>query len=54
MGEGGCVTIRARLWSIVTPDGERFLLTKLPAEQSRPRIVVVLNWFDELTAKVPR
>jgi eukaryotic-like serine/threonine-protein kinase len=38
----------------VTPDGERFLLTKLPGEQQRPRIVVVLNWFDELTAKVPR
>jgi hypothetical protein len=38
----------------VTPDGERFLMTKLPGEQSRPRIVVVLNWFDELRAKVPR
>jgi len=38
----------------VTPDGERFLLTKLPGEQPRPRIVVVLNWFDELSAKVPR
>ena len=38
----------------VTPDGERFLLTKLPGEQPRPRIVVVLNWFEELTAKAPR
>ena len=38
----------------VTPDGERFLLTKLPGEQPRPRIVVVLNWFEELLAKVPR
>jgi serine/threonine-protein kinase len=38
----------------VTPDGERFLLTKLPGEQPRPRIVVVLNWFEELRAKVPR
>ncbi len=38
----------------VTPDGERFLLTKRPGEQPRPRIVVVLNWFDELIAKVPR
>ena len=38
----------------VTPDGERFLLTKLPGEQPRPRIVVVLNWFDELRTKVPR
>jgi serine/threonine-protein kinase len=38
----------------VTPDGERFLLTKLPVEQPRPRIVVVLNWFDELRTNVPR
>jgi Tol biopolymer transport system component/tRNA A-37 threonylcarbamoyl transferase component Bud32 len=38
----------------VTPDGERFLMTKLPADQSRPRIVVVLNWFEELVARVPR
>ena len=38
----------------VTPDGERFLLTKLPGEQARPRIMVVLNWFEELRARVPR
>jgi len=38
----------------VTPDGERFLMTKLPDAQPRPRIVVILNWFDELRAKVPR
>ena len=38
----------------VTPDGERFLMTKLPAGLPRPRINVVLNWFDELRAKVPR
>jgi serine/threonine-protein kinase len=37
----------------VTPDGERFLLTKLPGEQVRPRIMIVLNWFEELRAKVP-
>ena len=37
-----------------TPDGERFLLLKLPPERRRPRIQVVLNWFDELRAKVPR
>ena len=37
----------------VTRDGERFLMTKLPPAQSRPRIAVVLNWFDELRAKVP-
>jgi hypothetical protein len=38
----------------VSPDGERFLMTKLPADRPRPRIAVVLNWFDELRAKVPR
>ncbi len=38
----------------VSRDGERFLMTRLPAERPRPRIVVVLNWFDELRAKVPR
>ena len=38
----------------VTPDGERFLLLKLPPERQRPRIQVVLNWFDELRVKVPR
>jgi serine/threonine-protein kinase len=38
----------------VTPDGERFLLTKLPAERPQPRIMVVLDWFTELRAKVPR
>ncbi len=37
----------------VSRDGERFLMTKLPAEQPRPRIAVVLNWFAELRAKVP-
>ena len=29
-------------------------MTKLSGEQHQPRIVVVLNWFDELRAKVPR
>jgi hypothetical protein len=38
----------------VTPDGERFLLTKLPAEPPRPRLVMALNWFEELRTKVPR
>ncbi len=38
----------------VTPDGERFLMTRLAGEPSRPRVVVVLNWFEELRAKVPR
>lgn len=35
----------------VSRDGERFLLLELPPEQSRPRINIVLNWFDELRAK---
>jgi Tol biopolymer transport system component/tRNA A-37 threonylcarbamoyl transferase component Bud32 len=38
----------------VTPDGERFLMTKLPRAQPQPRIAIVLNWFDELRSKVPR
>ena len=38
----------------VTPDGERFLMTRLPPDRPPPQIVVVLNWFDELRAKVPR
>jgi hypothetical protein len=38
----------------VMPDGERFLLTKLPGEQPRPRVIVVLNWFEELRARVSR
>jgi eukaryotic-like serine/threonine-protein kinase len=37
----------------VSRDGERFLMSRLPPMQSRPRIAVVLNWFDELRAKVP-
>jgi hypothetical protein len=38
----------------VTADGQRFLLTKLPAERPRPRIMLVLNWLEELRAKVSR
>ena len=29
-------------------------MMKLLAEELRPRIAVVLNWFAELRAKVPR
>jgi hypothetical protein len=29
-------------------------MTKLPVEQPPMRIAVILNWFDELQAKVPR
>jgi Tol biopolymer transport system component len=38
----------------VSADGERFLLIKTHSNRSRPRIAVVLNWFDELREKVPR
>jgi serine/threonine-protein kinase len=38
----------------VSSDGERFLMTKLPVARPQARIVLVLNWFDELRAKVPR
>jgi len=38
----------------VTPDGERFLMTRVPTNRPQPNIVMVLNWFDELKAKVPR
>jgi hypothetical protein len=38
----------------VSGDGERFLMTRLQPGRPTPRIVVVLNWFDELRAKVPR
>ena len=29
-------------------------MTKLPTNRPRPRIAVVLNWFDELRARVGR
>jgi hypothetical protein len=29
-------------------------MTRLQPGRPTPRIVVVLNWFDELRAKVPR
>ena len=40
----------------VSPDGERFVLVKPPATSvGAPRsLVVVQNWFEELTARVPR
>jgi Tol biopolymer transport system component/tRNA A-37 threonylcarbamoyl transferase component Bud32 len=37
----------------VSPDGQRFLMTKLPREQPRPRIRIVMNWFAELQQQVP-
>jgi serine/threonine-protein kinase len=38
----------------VTADGLRFLMTRTPPDPPRPRILLVLNWFEELLAKVPR
>ena len=38
----------------VSRDGERFLMLKRPPQKERPRVNVVVNWFDELRAKVPR
>ena len=38
----------------VSPDGERFLLTRVPGDRPRPRVAVVLNWFDELRQRVPQ
>jgi len=35
----------------VTPDGQRFLLTK--TDQNQEQIHVVLNWFEELKQKAP-
>jgi Tol biopolymer transport system component len=32
----------------VSADGERFLMTRLPANRASPKIAVVLNWFEEL------
>jgi hypothetical protein len=38
----------------VTADGQRFLMIKDPSDrtQSLPRIVVVLNWTEELKTSV--
>ncbi len=36
----------------VTPDGQRFLMVKIPPESAPREISVVLNWFVELKAKV--
>jgi serine/threonine-protein kinase len=37
----------------VTPDGNRFLLLKLPEQPPATRIHVVTNWFEELKRRVP-
>ena len=38
----------------VAPDGDRFLMVSRPADGSgRPQVNVVLNWFQDLTERVP-
>ena len=38
----------------VAPKGDRFPMVKLAGDSSaRPSIVIVMNWFDGLRAKVP-
>jgi serine/threonine-protein kinase len=37
----------------VTPDGRRFLIVKSVSVSETPRLQVVENWVDELTARVP-
>ena len=37
----------------ITPDGERFVVVLPSEESSQPQINVVLNWFEELKARVP-
>jgi hypothetical protein len=51
-GEGHYATYQTLPSYDVTPDGQRFLLTKT-AEQGQQEISVVLNWFEELKQKVP-
>jgi hypothetical protein len=38
----------------VDPDGQRFLMvSNRPVVDLKPQINVVLNWFEELNARVP-
>ena len=37
----------------VSPDGQRFLMIKGAAAEQAPTMVVVLNWLEELEAKLP-
>lgn len=37
----------------VSPDGQRFLMIKAAGTEQAPSIVVVLNWLEELKAKLP-
>ena len=37
----------------VSPDGQRFLMIKASGTEQAPTMVVVLNWLEELKAKLP-
>lgn len=37
----------------VSPDGQRFLMIKAAGTEHAPSMVVVLNWLEELKAKLP-
>ena len=37
----------------VSPDGQRFLMIKASGTEQAPSMVVVLNWLEELKAKLP-
>ena len=37
----------------VSPDGQRFLMIKQAGTAQAPTMVVVLNWLEELKAKLP-
>jgi len=37
----------------VSPDGQRFLMIKAAGTEQAPSMVVVLNWLEELKAKLP-
>lgn len=36
----------------VSPDGQRFVMIRAAGESGPPQIRLVLNWFEELNAKV--
>ena len=37
----------------VTPDGQRFLMIKSSEQEGSPRIYALINWFDDVKARVP-
>ena len=45
-------TLGARAYD-VSPDGQRFLMIKAAGPEQAQTMVVVLNWLEELKAKLP-